>query len=469
MAGGSLKKYPIYGDDAVIGDDAGGVFSRQATKNVNPTGNDLVDGVLSGFAWSGGSITYAFPDSKKDYHYAGEKDNNFGVVSNKIKAAAEFILDTSYGSKANDGFAVEGFTGLHISKGIDSKSTIRYAESSSADPTAYGYYPNSGESGGDIWYGHSFNYDNAISGNYEFATTIHETGHALGLKHGHETGFGFPTLPSKNDSLEYSVMTYNSFVGDNATGYKNEEFGFPQTYMMSDIAALQHMYGANFKVNSDNTTYSWKPNSSNTYVNGKVAIDPGGDNIFATIWDGGGHDKYDLSAYSNNLHLDLRPGSYSVFKGSQLADLDAFSGSPKHIARGNIFNALEYKHDVRSLIEDATGGSGNDVIWGNEVKNRLVGNGGNDSLGGYQGNDVLVGGNGNDTFVFKNGWDRDTIQQLDGNDRIDLRSFNFNSFNQVLAKADNSGQDVILTFGGGDTLTIDHTHKGDLAANDFIL
>ena len=57
------------------------------------------------------------------------------------------------------------------------------------------------------------------------ATVIHEIGHALGLKHGHETEFGFPTLPSANDSLEYSVMTYRFYVGGPSSGaFTNETF-----------------------------------------------------------------------------------------------------------------------------------------------------------------------------------------------------------------------------------------------------
>jgi serralysin len=444
------KKYSTYGDDAIVSDEAA---SRQAIKNVNGTGSDFVDGVISGVAWKGGSITYAFPDSKNDYHYNGEKNNNFGTVGPKIEQAVRFTLDTAYGSKANDGFAVEGFTSLKISKGSDTGATLRYAESSSADPTAYAYFPNSGENGGDTWFGHSFNYNNAVQGNYSFATVIHETGHALGLKHGHEAGFGNPAIPNQWDSVEYSVMTYNSFVGDDASGYKNEEFGFPQTYMMADIAALQHMYGANFNVNDGNTTYSWKPNSGNTWVNGKVGLDPGGDNIFATIWDGGGRDKYDLSAYSSNLYIDLRAGAYNVFKASQLADLDAFSNNKSHIARGNIFNALQFENDKRSLIEDAVGGSGNDRMVANQVSNNFAGRG------------------GSDTFIFLKDFlgGKDTIKDFGNSDRIDLGELGYNTFKQVLADAHNDGKDVVLAFGGGDSLTIDNTHKGDLQANDFIL
>ena len=85
-------------------------------------------------------------------------------------------------------------------------------------------------------------------GNYAWMGILHETGHALGLKHGHE----FPlAISADRDSLEYSVMTYRSYPGRRhpSGGYTNETFGFPQTLMMLDIAALQKIYdGANYDV-----------------------------------------------------------------------------------------------------------------------------------------------------------------------------------------------------------------------------
>ena len=38
--------------------------------------------------------------------------------------------------------------------------------------------------------------------------------------------------------------------------------------MTYDIAAAQHMYGANFSTNSGNTTYSWSPTTGEMLING---------------------------------------------------------------------------------------------------------------------------------------------------------------------------------------------------------
>jgi serralysin len=477
--GSSSGRYGLQSNnDAIVGDF---IADRQAINLFKATGNNFIDGVLSGYAWRGGNLTYAFPDSKNDYGYGPEKNNGFDPVGKKIQAAVEFVLDTSYGNHANDGFALEGFTKMKVSEGSDANSTLRYAESTSANPTAYGYYPNSGASGGDVWFGTAFNgvangYENAVQGNYQFATVIHETGHALGLKHGHETFTNnanhqtYAKLAEKYDSLEYSVMTYNSYRGDDANGYSNEKWGLPQTYMIADIAALQHMYGANYSVNSGSTHYSWKPGGGETYVNGKVGIDPGGNRIFATIWDGGGkHDSYDLSAYSNNVLINLAPGGYSKFKEGQVADLGYYDGAGLHKASGNIYNALMYKGNTNSLIEDAIGGSGNDQLYGNKVGNHLEGNGGNDKFFGGAGNDIYDGGRGADIFYFKPNWDRDRIVDFQGNDRINLSAFNLTSFDDAMSHAARDGKDVVFSFGGGDSLRVDGMKLGGFHADDFML
>jgi serralysin len=196
--------------------------------------------------------------------------------------------------------------------------------------------------------------------------------------------------------MEYSVMTYRSYVGSDAKFVYNEEWGYAQTFMMYDIAALQHMYGADFDANYGNTTYTWNPNTGASYVNGVLAIAPGGNRIFQTIWDGNGHDSYDLSNYSTDLEINLNPGYHSVFSQAQLAYL---GGGPNGgYARGNVFNALQYNGDPRSLIEMAIGGSGDDHIVGNAAANTLIGNGGNDRLEGLTGYDALYGGDGKDTL-----------------------------------------------------------------------
>ena len=434
--------------------------------SVSPTGTPLIDGVLSGSAWTG-AVTYAFPARSGAYGYGPENTDSFAAVSAAQRSAARFAMDINDGKGANDGFSIEGFTAVDITAGTSTSANIRLAQSATP-PTAYAFYPGTYDSAGDIWFGTAYagginDYRKPVAGNYAWQTMLHEIGHAFGLKHGHES----PSLPANNDSLEYSVMTYRSYIGGTAS-VTYENYGAPQTYMMADIAALQHMYGADFSTNSGKTVYRWTPDNGRTYVNGEVAITPGANRIFATIWDGGGVDTYDLSRYATDLRIDLRPGRHSVFDDDQLAYLGG--GPNSGYARGNIFNALQYDGDPRSLIENAFGGSGDDLIFGNQAENALRGGGGSDRLNGLRGNDTFIGGTGRDVFVFTRNSDRDTVRDFtDGTDRVDLSSFDFGSKQDALARVRDAGSDVVFLFGHGDRLTLRNVDIDDLGAGDIII
>lgn len=464
------------------------------TKTITQSGSDFIDSILSESAW-GGSVTYAFPTSKSQYSYSNyEPSSGFGAATAQQKAAALFALEKSYGTAANDGFSVEGFTNLNISAGDPSTANVRFAKSTFENPTAKAFFPGHAAEAGDVWFGEygagtTNDLNKPVAGNYAWHTLLHETGHALGLDHPDST------MPTEFNSVEYTVMTYRTFVGDNGGFYRYGANDAPQTYMMGDIAAMQQMYGADFTTNAGNTTYKWNPGSGDTLVNGQVAIDAAANRIFATVWDGGGNDTYDLSSYTNALSIDLRPGSYSEFRASQLADL---GGGPNDgYARGNIFNAMLYNGDTRSLIENAKGGSASDSILGNQGRNSLYGNNGNDTLDGAGGNDTLLGGSGadklygrsgadrldggagndtllggagNDDFVFKKGYGKDTITDFtDGADQIDLRSYHFSSVSSVLTHATQIDHDVQIKLATTDILLLKEFDVSHLDKGDFIL
>ncbi|HHG91042.1 MAG TPA: protease [Devosia sp.] len=474
-----------------------------STKSVSATGSQFVDGVLTTVAWGDATINYAFSQSSAAYSYAGtgiaDLPANFNTISAAQETAIHFALNADSGPAASRGFSVEGFTKLGVdSLGNANSATaeIRFGETSSGSvgTARVGDFPgnyisSAVDDNGDVWFGTAINYRAPEAGNYSWHTHLHEIGHALGLKHGQENSIWGP-MPSQWDSMEYSVMTYRSYVGDPLNGgYSNEPLGFAQTFMMADIAALQHMYGADYSTNSGNTVYKWNPNSGDTLVNGQVGIDAGGNRIFATIWDGGGNDTYDLTAYSDNLVIDLRPGGYSKFSDAQLANL-----GDGNFSRGNVFNAMLYQGDKRSLIENAKGGTGSDVVVGNGAKNILRGNDGEDTLRGQNSNDKLFGGSdndklfggkgkdkldggegndklkgngGNDKFVFKSNYGEDRILDFKNNkDIIQLDDglwTGSKSVKKVLNQfGTQNGSDFVLDFGNGDILTIKNATKSQL-------
>src|SRR5215510_5603151 len=115
------------------------------------------------------------------------------------------------------------------------------------------------------------------------------------------------------------------------------------------------------------------------------------------------------------------------------------------------------------------GGRGNDALVGEAGKDHLVGGSGRDLLLGGPGKDVLVGGADNDTFLIRQGTGTDTIADLQPGDRIDIRDFNFASFQAVLNAAHPSHDDVVIALGGGDQLVIEDTKLSDLHAEQFII
>ncbi len=276
---------------------------------IGATGNQDIDGVLSGWRWIG-TVTYSFPDSASDYgiNYGDGEPTAPGFA--QISAAQQTAVNSAM-------TLIMGYTNINIQFVGTNDADIKLAQSSAANPTAYAYYPGNYEEGGDVWFGNSYNYTNPTLGDYFYLTHIHELGHSFGLKHSQETGGpANVAVPSIHDDLEFSVMSYRSYIGGPTTGYTNETYGFPQTYMMNDILALQTMYGADYTTNSGNSVYTFSSTTGEMFINGVGQGQPGGgsggasaNRIFRTVWDGGGSDTYDLSNYTTGVTINLNPGA----------------------------------------------------------------------------------------------------------------------------------------------------------------
>ena len=212
---------------------------------------------------------------------------------------------------------------------------------------------------------------------------MHEIGHAIGLDHGGNYNGGAPLYGNTStgwlyteDTRQFTIMSY---FNASATG-ANWAGKYAQTPMVYDILAIQQIYGADYTTRAGDTVYGFNSNAGNSLYDFSQNTSP-----ILTIWDGNGIDTIDLSGWSSASTLNLTAGSYS-----------SVNGMTKNLA-------IAYDVD----IENATGGSGNDIITGNDLANVLIGNGGNDTINGAGGNDTINGGAGVD--ILNGGAGDDTI------------------------------------------------------------
>jgi Ca2+-binding RTX toxin-like protein len=278
-------------------------------------------------------------------------------------------------------------------------------------------------------------------GGFYFTTLLHEFGHGMGMAHPHDNGgrssvmrgggggtagigggFGEHDLSQQ----VFTVMSYNK--GWSTSGYGNprsggitgtevDHFGWVGTLSPLDIAVIQDKYGVNEEWAAGDNVYT---------INDFNA--PG--NFYASIWDAGGVDEIRYDG-SRNATIDLRAATLKYEEGGGGRVSHAFG----------IYGGFTIAHGV--TIENATGGSGNDKLIGNDVANILVGNGGNDTISGGGGDDVILGGAGkdalsggagNDTFRYTAlsdsavGLARDVIGDFEKGDRIDLSAVGATTF-----------------------------------------
>ena len=362
--------------------------------DVEATGNPYVDGLLYGVKWTG-KVVYSFGDP---YDHPRPPDY---YVSDAQLGAAKAIIDGSVNNKTGQfqSYAnIAALTQLDISRQFYVGGIYIY-QSDKGNPVAIATPPTTHDP--SVTFGRALNgtaHDlrTPSLGNYAYLVHLQMFGEMVGLKPASETGgVDGAAVPTDRDALEYTVMSQRSYPGGPAsTDYTVGAWDHPQTYMALDILAMQTLYGADYTSYATDTIYGWNPLTGQMSLNGKGNGTPGANKIFMTIWDGGGNDTYDFSAYATSVIVDLAPGASSLASQAQRA----FLGDGVY-ARGNIYNSYLFHDNPASLIENAIGGSANDTLRGNQADNVLNGGGGADTLTGLTGNDSYVVDDLRDTIV----------------------------------------------------------------------
>lgn len=346
-----------------------------------PQENPFLNALIGESWWSAGGNNVVSYNLAEDY----------GVAWTATERAAFDAVFRAYEAVCNISFVETSRAGAEI---VENKVTTEQTQQVRPNELKWhGWHdePGPGQRGGFYDYTKSYWEDSLGKGGTAYWLILHEIGHAIGLEHPHSTWHGSGLFPGVTDGSAGDAGIYGlNDVRTTAMSYRFTKSASPAIGQVAgpmafDIAALQELYGAVAAATGDNVYRL-------------------GANHWRCIWDTGGVDQFVFDG-SRDTVIDLRAATLRLEPGG-----------------GGWFSSLEGINGGFSIangvaIENARGGSGDDVITGNFINNVLEGRAGNDRVGAGSGDDRLYGGTGNDSLRGADGVD--TLWGGGGKDRLE--------------------------------------------------
>lgn len=292
---------------------------------------------------------FGFPTEMPTYFDALKDKRGWQPVTETVEIATREILNNFSQILDIDFIETDNFTQPFV---------IAVMSNEQSNTDAYAYFPSPKFSiGSDLFLDRQNLAPSKLTHsktNYEYEAIVHELGHTLGLKHPFASlGSNQYVLPNFEDTSKLTSMTYtenaNYFLGD---------------LKIFDYLTLVQVYGVNPEFNGGNDIYTFSS------AQGVFLID------------GGGIDLIDANNEVEDVVIDLRENGHS------------YSGG----AREYISLANQLTISIDSEIENATSGSGADIVVGNALDNVLRTGAGDDQIFSGEGRDIIFPGSGNNVI-----------------------------------------------------------------------
>ncbi|MEH2468500.1 calcium-binding protein, partial [Nostoc sp.] len=419
--------------------------------------------------------------------------------------------DTLYGGAGNDQFVLENFDGNGNPKdqdivtdfqkgadkidlrtiGISDFNTISLLTSEDVDTNAIISTRNSLYNG-DYYYRLKINgirKSQLQASDFIFnSAVVNDTISGSGYNDDLFGGLGNDSLVgnSGNDRLfgEQGDDKLSGGTGDDTLygGAGNDTYSFLANTPLGTDTIIETTTSGNDTINFNGTTVPVNVNlgvTTSQTINNNLKLILFANNVIENVTGGSGNDLLTGNTLNNNLiggggndRLQGLVGNdtYSFLANTALGtdtiietttggtDTVNFSGTTAAVnvnlgitTSQTVNSNLKLILSANNVIENATGGTGNDLLTGNTLNNTLIGGDGNDTLQGGNGDDQLLGGLGNDILTGGTGKDRylfqnngvfstslgvDNITQFEaGQDQIVLSKTTFNAVTNSVGQA----------------------------------
>ncbi len=380
---------------------------------VNYSGKNSIDSLIYPAKWTSKTITYSFYDGGS--YYDSSRQGKVSEISNKIKDYLRNIL------KSFENYVDLKF--VEVSDEGGNYGQIRYMNytGTSSGSTKVPYKYQTSPLAGDVYLSPKIKSQfEEGPGAYRYETLIHETLHALNLKHpgnynGSSTGGqSGEFLPNGDDNSNNSILSYNRFRN-------NSDYSGTITAMPYDIRALQYLYGVADYQEGD-TVYKF--DKIDQYYIGNDFFGNKDFNAKQALWDRAGVDTFDLTGLGSNNSgyiVDLSEGGLVTAKNLYNTSSYKARGDGKRYNATSRGTFLAYDMTIENVISSGS----NDYITANKGANTFSGY----TKGGIFGDDRIF--------------------NSDSQDKIDLSSFKVSDFT-----TSQSGDDYVLDFGASGSIKI---------------